>query len=115
MYRQRGEAIAAVSVTMEGWRAAATQCRAVGPPGMSCCQCFVEVASGAEVLELVVPAPVDDAEEVECAANWCVSVSGDEDVVLMPDACDFRTVVDGELVGDYLDSVSNPESEVGSR
>ncbi|POH57697.1 hypothetical protein CVS28_14355 [Arthrobacter glacialis] len=64
------------------------------------------------MLELLVPAPVDDAGDVECAAYLCVSVSGDEVLVVVPSFNDFPASVDSELVCDCADAVSDPESVI---
>lgn len=90
------------------------QCRVVGLLGMECCQRFVSVDGGAEVLDLVVPAPVVDAGDVECAADLCVYVSGDEVLVVMPGGCYFGTGANADLVGDCPDSFPYPESVVGA-
>lgn len=97
----------------EGAEGRFNQCRAAGRCGMECCQRFVSVSGGAGLLKLVVPATVDDAGDAECAADVCMSVSGEEDLVAIPDGFDFRTDANTDLVGDCPDCF--PSSRVRDR
>lgn len=60
---------------------------AVGMPWLVCCECVGGVRGRGEVLELLVPAPVDDAGDVEGFADQSIGSDVDDDAraVGMPD------------------------------
>src|SRR6185312_5258336 len=78
------------------------------------CQGIIGLDGGAEVLKLVVPAPVDGIGDVESSTDLGVSVSCDEILVVVPRRYDFWAGADAELSGRHSGAFSDPESVVGA-
>lgn len=83
---------------------------AVGMPRLIGGEGVVYVRGGSDVVELVIPAPVDDSGNVEGFADSGASVPCDEVPVVVPGCGDLGAVADGQLVRDPCDTVSKPEA-----
>ena len=67
------------------------------------------VYGGGEVLELVVPIPVDAGGDVKGLADLRVAVPGDQVSVVMPGGENFRAGFNRDLAGASGGAVSDPE------